>query len=195
MPKLSTVLAQRLIRLAAAILLVVPTLTGCATGNPPSRAAQDMAGETVPSPEKRLERLDKNAMHAAMADGITTGLALSAGALEMNPLITTSPAGLIVLTGAKIGLVKLADDLPQDEKRLVIKSSGAVWTGAAVNNLMVLLSTPTPIAIAAGVVAGVLWWRHSSQVYERADRDITARGNTPPPDEQGRKVAAIVPSP
>jgi hypothetical protein len=41
----------------------------------------------------------------------------------------------------------------------------------------------------------VLWWRHSSQVYERADRDITARGNTPPPDEQGRKVAAIVPSP
>lgn len=195
MPKLSNALAQRLLRAAAAILLVAPTLTGCATGSPPSRAAQDMAGETAPSPEKRMERLDKNAMHAAMADGITTGLALSAGALEMNPLIPASPAGLIVLTGAKIGLVKLADDLPHDEKRLVIKSSGAVWTGAAVNNLMVLLSTPTPLAIAAGVVAGVLWWRHSARVYERADREIAARVDIPPPDGQGPRVAELAPAP
>lgn len=195
MPNLRTALAQCLARASAVVLLVVPMLTGCATGSPPSRAAQDMAGETAPSPEKRMKRLDKNAMHAAMADGITTGLALSAGALEMNPLISTSPAGLIVLTGAKIGLVKLADDLPQDEKRLVIKSSGAIWTGAAVNNLMVLLSTPTPVAIAAGVVAGVLWWRHSARVYERADREIAARGDTSPLDGQGRKVAEVAPAP
>ena len=195
MPNLRSALAQRLARAAAAVLLVLPALMGCATGSPPSRAAQDMAGETASSPEQRMERLDKNAMHAAMADGITTGFALSAGALEMNPLVPTSPAGLIVLTGAKLGLVKLADELPEDEKRMVIKSSGAVWTGAAVNNLMVLLSTPTPIAIAAGVVAGVLWWRHSNRVYERADREIGARADTPQLDGQGRKVAELAPAP
>lgn len=194
MPNLRTALALRLARAAAAALLVVPALIGCATGSPPSRAAQHVAGETARTSEQRMERLDKNAMNAAMADGLTTGMALSAGALEMNPLISTSPAGLIALTGAKIGLVKLADGLPEDEKRMVIKSSGAVWTGAAVNNLMVLLSTPTPVAIAAGVVAGVLWWRHSNRVYERADREIAARGDMMPDGERS-ELAAAAPAP
>jgi hypothetical protein len=148
---------------------------------------------SVPSAEDRIERLDKNAMQAAVADGITTGLAVSSGALEMNPLISTSPAGLVVLTGAKIALVKYADRLPEDEKRTLIKTSSSLWTGAAVNNLMVLLSAPTPAAIAVGVVAGVLWWQHSTRVYERADREITARRETQALEAEPRQaVAAMV---
>lgn len=186
----STALYRRLARIATACLLALPALAACATGGLPSRAAQEPAGVEARSPEDRIERLDKNAVHAAVADGLTTGLALSAGALEMNPLISSSPAGLVLLTGAKIGLVKYADRLPEDEKRTVIKSSSSLWTGAAVNNLMVLLSVPSPAAIAAGVVAGVLWWKHSTRVYERADREIAARGEVPPLEAEPREAAA-----
>ncbi|MDB5747934.1 MAG: hypothetical protein JWP72_2782 [Massilia sp.] len=191
MPNLCAALKHHLARTAAAVLLVAPTLTGCATGNPPALAPQDIASEAAPSPEKRIERLDKNATHAAVADGISTGLALSAGAIEMNPLISTSPVGLIALTGAKIGLLKFADRLPEPQKRLVIKTSSSVWGGAAVNNLMVLMAAPTPVAIAAGVVAGVLWWRHSARVYERADREIAARQQVLPPDAGRVEVATL----
>jgi hypothetical protein len=181
MPNLCAELKRRLARTVATVLLVAPTLVGCATSSPPSLA---------PSPEERVARLDKNAMHAAAADGVSTGLALSAGAVETNSLISTSPVGLIALTGAKIGLVKFADRLPENDKRLVIKTSSSVWGGAAVNNLLVLMAAPTPLAIAAGVVAGVLWWRHSTMVYERADREIAARQPALPPDAGGAEVAA-----
>ena len=181
MPNLCAALEHRLARTAAAVLFVAPTLVGCATASPPSLA---------PSPEERIARVDKNAMHAAAADGISTGLALSSGAIETNSLISTSPVGLIALTGAKIGLVKFAGRLPEHDKRLVIKTSSSVWGGAAVNNLLVMMAAPTPLAVAAGVVAGVLWWRHTTRVYERADREIAARQETMPPDAGGPEVAA-----
>jgi hypothetical protein len=58
---------------------------------------------------------------------------------------------------------------------------------------MVLLSAPTPAAIAVGVVAGVLWWQHSTRVYERADREITARRETQALEAEPRQaVAAMV---
>ncbi|MGX9219074.1 hypothetical protein ACWV27_11810 [Massilia varians] len=56
---------------------------------------------------------------------------------------------------------------------------------------MVLLSAPSPVAIAAGLVAGVLWWQHSARVYERADREIAARRETPAPQALPRQVAAV----
>jgi len=56
---------------------------------------------------------------------------------------------------------------------------------------MVLMSAPSPVAIAAGVVAGVLWWRHSNRVYAQADREIAARQPALPPDPQRPEVAAV----
>jgi hypothetical protein len=195
MPNLCAALQLHLARTLATVLLVAPTLVGCATGNPLSRAPEDIVGETPPPPEKRIARLDKNAMQAAVADGVSTGLALSASAAEMNPLISTSPLALVALTGAKIGLVKFADRLPENQKRLVIKTSGAVWGGAAINNLMVLMAVPSPVAIAAGVAAGVMWWRHSTRVYEQADRDIAARQQELRLDPDPSEVAAVTPAP
>lgn len=162
MSKLSTVFEHHLARTAAIVLIAAPALAGCASTNPAS-------------PEKRIERLDKNAMQSAVADGVSTGLALSAGGLEANPLAATSPLGIVALTGAKIGLVKFADTLPENEKRLVIKTTSAVWGGAAINNLMVMMSAAPAVAIGAGVVAGVMWWVHSTKVYDQADREIAAR--------------------
>lgn len=112
----------------------------------------------------------KAAMTAAVADGITTGLALAGGAVEMNPLVPTSPLGLIGLTGAKIMLVKYANTLPEDEKRTVLKTSTGLWSGAAMNNLMVLLGAPPPIPLFAGAIMGVMAWRHADNKYVEEDR-------------------------
>ena len=197
MPTLCAALDHHLARTAVAVLFVASTLAGCATAHAPSGASEELAGAAATSPEQRIARLDKNAMQAAVVDGVSTGLALSSGAVEMNPLISTSPVGLIALTGAKIGLVKYADRLPEPQKRVVIKTSSSVWGGAAVNNLMVLMSAPSPLAIAAGVTAGVLWWRHSTRVYEGADREIAARGQTPSPagPQEGTGVLLTAPAP
>lgn len=118
-----------------------------------------------------------HAMAAAVADGVTTGMALSAGALETNPLIATSPVGLVAVTGLKIGLVNLADSLPQQEKRLTLKSTSAVWGGAAVNNILVFLAAPAPFPILAGFVAGIMTWNHLTNQYEKDDIRLAAQNS------------------
>ena len=106
----------------------------------------------------RADRLwqDEPAVKAAIADGVTTGVALSAGAVEMNPLANPSPLGLVALTAAKIGLVRYAADLPEGEKRLVMKTTTAAWGGAAVNNLLVLAAAPPPFPLLAGLAMAVI---------------------------------------
>lgn len=111
-----------------------------------------------------------NAIAAAVADGISTRLALAAGGIESNALVTGFPMGLIALTGAKILLVKYAETLPEADKRVVVKAASATWGGAAFNNLLVMLAAPTPVAIVAGIVVGIMTWRHAASQYEHQDR-------------------------
>ncbi len=127
-----------------------------------------------------------SAVAVAVADGVTTGLAVSAGAIETNPLVVTSPVGLLALTGLKIGMVKYADTLPQEEKRTVIKTTSAVWGGAAVNNLLVLMAAPPPFPIAAGLIMGVATWKHMEGQYRKEDEMIAAR--------EAGKLATAAPS-
>lgn len=56
--------------------------------------------------------------------------------------------------------------------------------------LMVVPYAPPPATLAAGVVAGVLWWRLSARAYERADREIAARKEAAAPKAQAREVLA-----
>lgn len=114
---------------------------------------------------------------AAVADGVTTGMALSAGAIESNPLIATSPVGLIAVTGLKLGLVNYADTLPEQEKRFALKSTSAVWGGAAVNNIMVFLAAPPPVPILAGLVTGIMAWQHLENKYEKEDIRLAAKNS------------------
>ncbi len=116
-----------------------------------------------------------NAVAAAVADGVTTGLALSAGAVELNPLISTSPIGLVLMTGMKIGLAKYAETLPEEDKRTTLKSTSALWGGAAVNNLMVLFAAPPPLPIIAGLIMGFATWNHMANQYEEQDQLAAAR--------------------
>lgn len=125
---------------------------------------------TAPQPPESDVYVPKVAMSAAIADGVTTGIALAGGAVEMNPMVPTSPLGLIGLTGAKIMLVKYANTLPEQEKRTVLKTTTGLWGGAAANNLLVLLGAPPPIPLFAGAVIGVMAWRHADKQYAETDR-------------------------
>lgn len=131
---------------------------------------------------------ESSAIAAAIADGVTTNLALSVGAVEANPLIYTSPMGLVALTGMKIGLVKYAETLPESEKRLTLKSSSALWGGAAVNNLMVLFAAPPPFPVIAGVIMGIATWMNMGRRYENEDQVLAAR-NKKALDTQAQTVS------
>lgn len=111
-----------------------------------------------------------HAITAAVADGVTTGLALSAGAVELNPLVSPSPLGLLAMTGLKVGMVKYAETLPEPQRRTAMKTASAVWGGAAMNNLLVLFAAPTPLSVIAGIVTGVIAWHHLEARYEEQDR-------------------------
>jgi hypothetical protein len=133
-----------------------------------SGRAQDFSVEQEPKETPQVEAenpssesfltLENSAIAAALADGLTTNLALSAGAVETNSLISTTPMGLVVLTGMKIGFVKFYGTLSEAEKQTALKSSSALWGGAAVNNIAVYLAAPPPVPIIAGVLMGVVTW-------------------------------------
>ena len=118
---------------------------------------------------------DNSAIAAAVADGLTTNLGLSVGAVETNPAISTSPIGLIALTGIKIGLVKYSDNLPVPEKRFVLKSASSIWSGAAINNIGVYLAAPPPMPVIMGLIMGVVAWMNMETKYQTEDILIAAR--------------------
>ena len=135
------------------------------------QAAADMENQQSQS----LLTPESSAMAAAVADGLTTNLALSAGAIESNSLISPSPIGLMMLTGMKIGLVKFSGTLSEPDKRLAIKSTSALWGGAAINNIAVYFAAPPPVSIIAVLLMGVATWLNIGSKYQKEDELLAAR--------------------
>lgn len=156
------------------------------------KADETMQAAPVTPAVAQTEDGKNRAMVSAVADGVTTGIALSAGAIETNPFIATSPVGLVALTGAKLGLVKYADTLPQDDKRLTLKSTSAIWGGAAVNNVMVLLAAPPPFPIIAGLIMGIATWTHMGSEYEKEDLLAAAHAKDLAAKEKQEPTTALV---
>lgn len=117
---------------------------------------------------------ENTALAAAIADGLTTSMALSSGAVEYNSAVPTSPLGLVAFTGLKIGLIKYSENFNEPEKRLTLKSTSAIWGGAAVNNIAVYLAAPPPLPIIAGLLMGIATWINMSNNYEEADTLLAA---------------------
>lgn len=144
-------------------------------GDMPFSAAPLAAEKISAIPDTQAEppappKVENTAVAAALADGITTKLALAAGGIETNASAAGFPLGLIGLTGAKILLVKYAETLPEENKRLVIKTSSAAWGGAAVNNLLIMLAVSPPVSLVAGIITGIMAWRHTTDQYATQDR-------------------------
>jgi hypothetical protein len=133
-------------------------------------AAEPIDGAIDADAPSELPSVGNNAIVAAVADGVSTKLALAAGASESNALVAGFPLGLVALTGAKILIVKYAETLPEADKRVVVKAASAAWGGAAFNNLLVVMAAPPPVAIVAGIVVAIISWRHTASQYDNQDR-------------------------
>jgi len=117
---------------------------------------------------------------AALSDGISTALALSNGAFERNPLIGSSPASLLAVTGAKLGLVEWVErsDLAPEKRQRTLKALSAMWGGASINNLLVLLSAQPAVALLAGMAGG--WWLWRGEGGASAGPVMQAAQTSPP---------------
>ena len=123
-------------------------------------------------PEEEPPKVPNYAVAAAVADGVSTRLVLSAGAIEANPVAASIP--LLGLTAAKVALAMYAENLPEKEKRLVLKSSSSIWGGAAVNNLLLLAAATPPVAIVGGILTGIFVWHRTGRKYEERDAQVAA---------------------
>lgn len=169
----------------------------CTEGVPRFDAAVPASSQVIVRADRPWQ--DEPAVKAAVADGVTTGVALAAGAVEMNPLVNPSPLGLVALTAVKVGLVRYAADLPEGEKRMVMKTTTAAWGGAAVNNLLVLVAAPPPFPLLAGLAMAVISWRRMAHDYDAQDRVAASQTRelakaalvacVAPPSGQGQEVA------
>jgi hypothetical protein len=155
----------------------------------PGASTQELSSGMDRLPSAALMTPEHSAMTAAVADGLTTNLALSAGAIESNPMISTSPIGLMALTGMKIGLVKYAGTLSEPDKRLALKSSSALWGGASINNMAVYLSASPLTSIVAGILMGIATWVHIQNKFDQEDKLLAARQIQLPSQEE--RVAEV----
>jgi len=101
---------------------------------------------------------------AAVADGITTLGGLALGAAEANPI------GLISLV-AKAPLLDHVKTLPQDEQAEWHATYGAMWSGAAANNLCIVAAILTggalaPVCPIVGMAHGMKKWNESAMERE-----------------------------
>ena len=166
-----------------AVLPIPAAATEAATGpsiqtptHPTTQASAEPA-PGVPHPQPAAEYgLARAAQPAASwgprqpawADGVSTALALSNGAFERNPLIGASPASLLAVTGAKLGIVEWVErsQLEPQQRQRTLKALSAMWGGASINNLFVLLSAQPAVALLAGLAGGLWLWRAEDAALE-----------------------------
>jgi hypothetical protein len=98
-------------------------------------------------------KLPPTPIQAAIADTLTTIVAVNGGAVEINPM------GLVVLTVLKVGLVLVVNEqLEGNDKYILEKAESTIWTGASVNNLLVILNASPVTAVAAGIITALIVW-------------------------------------
>lgn len=135
----------------------------------PAYAQEDSTAE--------LSRAGDRAVLAGIGDSVSTHLALSSGlGAEANPLVNTSPAGLIALAGAKWGLVKLVEgneSMTLDQKKTTLNLLTSAWTGVSVNNLLIALGASGPAAL-AGLAGSALWTYAYTQKASSTEQETTA---------------------
>lgn len=111
----------------------------------------------------------------AVADSVTTYIALQGGGVEQNGLVNTSVGGLVALAAVKLGLLELADYLPKNERAMALKLSSAVWAGVSINNLLVGASVAGAAPVVAGLAVG--YWMYNVTANRLALEDAAKAAN------------------
>jgi hypothetical protein len=110
----------------------------------------------------QAQEVRSQALHAAIADGVSTAAGLAAGAVEMNPL------GPILAVGMKAMVFRYAEDLPDTEQPAAYAAAASLWSGATANNVCVTAAILTsgsfaPVCVALGVAWGLKTWKESER--------------------------------
>jgi len=91
-------------------------------------------------------------------DGMIADTATTIVGVHGFGLIETNPLGVIGSTVLKAVTLAYAEDLPKEKQQEFDNKAGAVWSAAAVNNVMVILGAATPVSIIIGVISGIVFY-------------------------------------
>lgn len=110
----------------------------------------------------------------ALGDSLTTYIGLSGGAIEVNPLINTSPIGLITLFAVKLGITSYINQQPEPQRSSGLKKLAGAWGGVSINNLLVIAGASTPVSLIGGVIAGIgAYYYQEKLLKEEKQKNIT----------------------
>lgn len=148
---------------------------------PGPAAANIVAQPTISTASPELSEVSalNTARLAAVSDALSTHLAIAAGAVESNGLVTATPAGLLALTAIKLGVLQFANYMPKEVREPALKASTALWGGAAVNNILVAASVGGAAPIVVGIAAGYWLWKHEAKLLEREEAKRKKASETP----------------
>lgn len=159
----------------AAVVACGSSLAQDVTTSTPTPTIESTSTPTPAATSSQLTRdLKTRAYIGAVADSLSTHIGLqAAGAVEANPLVNTSPAGLLLLAGVKIGITEAVNrsGWPEADKQRFNNNASALWTGVSVNNLLIAASASTPVAIGGGILVGYLLWRDGREKIEAAEHE------------------------
>lgn len=145
-----------------------------ATSTPTPTIESTSTPTPAPASSQLTRDLKTRAYIGAVADSVSTHIGLAGGgAAEANPLVNTSPAGLLLLAGVKIGITEAVNrsSWPEVDKQRFNNNVSAMWTGVSVNNLLIAASASTPVAIGGGVLVGYLLWKNGKEKIEAAEHE------------------------
>jgi hypothetical protein len=121
------------------LLLLVVTLTGCSTIRSPSLT------------------------EAAALDTISTQLAINSGNTELNPI--GFPATIV----AKTGIILYTKQLEEGPKKQLINSLGSsLWTGASVNNILLVLGNTNAFSLFVGIITSFIVFLDITNTHEQS---------------------------
>lgn len=94
------------------------------------------------APKAKADTLRPTATQAAVADTVTTAVAL-----RLPGVVETNPAGFAGTIVGKVIVLSLIDEQDDATKKQADHIVSAIWTGAAVNNALVILGSTAALPI------------------------------------------------
>lgn len=91
-------------------------------------------------------------------DGMIADTATTIVGVHGFGLSETNPLGVVGSTVLKAVALAYTEDWPKEKQQEFSNKAGAFWSGAAVNNVMVILGAATPISIIIGVISGIVFY-------------------------------------
>jgi hypothetical protein len=116
-----------------------------------------------------VEDAKNRALISSTTDLLTTAVAFTQGARDLNPIIGTNPAMLIPVGAFKFYLVdRVASSNDTDKgKKIKLNFITAVWGGASINNLLVLAGVASPATLIIGAVSGYMIYETVSEKIDK----------------------------